>query len=74
MNESVRRFTPCQNVTDVSGQGVGMDAVKKTIEMLGGSVKIGFTDKKDTEGYRPFKLTFMLPLSYFAVDAYKQAS
>lgn len=33
-------FSTAEEVTDVSGRGVGMDAVKQSIEQLGGDVKI----------------------------------
>ncbi|MFK7826096.1 MAG: ATP-binding protein [Oligoflexales bacterium] len=63
-----------ETITKISGQGIGMEAVKNFIERLGGSVRIDFSGEKDSEGHRPFKLTFLLPMNYFSTDTYKQAS
>ena len=37
------------NVTDVSGRGIGMDVVKTNIESLNGNLEIKSTDGKGTE-------------------------
>lgn len=44
-------------VSDVSGRGVGMDAVKATIESLGGSVELG------TEPGRGTRTTLVVPIT-----------
>ncbi|MCH2206445.1 MAG: ATP-binding protein [Lentisphaerales bacterium] len=49
-------FSSKDEVTDVSGRGVGMDAVKSSIEELGGSVHI------DTEIGRGTKISLNLPI------------
>ncbi len=50
------------NVSDISGRGVGMDAVRKFVEKLGGKVEIRFTQKsKGDDDYRPFESRFILP-------------
>ncbi len=46
-----------ETVTDVSGRGVGMDAVKRTVEAMGGTLEI---DSAPGAGTR---LTFRLPLT-----------
>jgi two-component system chemotaxis sensor kinase CheA len=46
-----------ETVTDVSGRGVGLDAVKRTVESLGGSLEI---DSAPGSGCR---FTFRLPLT-----------
>jgi hypothetical protein len=47
-------------VTQVSGRGVGMDAVRGFFREHGGDVAIQFTGAA-TRGYRPFELVFRLP-------------
>jgi chemotaxis protein histidine kinase CheA len=47
-------------VSDISGRGVGMDAVKSFLEKKGGGVKIEFTDEKNSDGFRPFKFIIKL--------------
>jgi predicted ATPase/GAF domain-containing protein/HPt (histidine-containing phosphotransfer) domain-containing protein len=49
-------------VTASSGRGVGMDAVRRTLEELQGSIKIVFTGER-SQAYRPFKFLIELPLS-----------
>lgn len=44
-----------EQVSDISGRGVGMDAVKSMLEEKGGSIKLVFTDKRSDDGNRPFK-------------------
>jgi two-component system, chemotaxis family, sensor kinase CheA len=46
-----------ETVTDVSGRGVGMDAVKKAVESVGGMLEIESTPGTGT------RLTFRLPLT-----------
>lgn len=46
-----------ESVTDVSGRGVGMDAVKRTVEGLGGTIEIESTPGAGS------RFTFRLPLT-----------
>ncbi|SDD45631.1 chemotaxis protein CheA [Sporomusa acidovorans] len=67
-NEAVRLvflpgFSTAETVTDVSGRGVGMDAVKTKIESLGGMVDV---ETKINEGSR-FKIR--LPLTLAIIQA-----
>ena len=48
-------------ITDISGRGVGMDAVKSFLEQKGGNIVIEFTDEK-TDGFKPFKFKISLPI------------
>ena len=50
-------FSTAEEVTDVSGRGVGMDVVKTNIENLGGNVEV------DTEIGRGTTVTVKLPLT-----------
>ena len=53
-------ISTAENVTDISGRGVGMDAVKSFLEKKGGGIKIEFTDKKSSDGFRPFRFKIKL--------------
>ena len=55
-------FSTAEQITDVSGRGVGMDVVKRNIEALGGTVSI---QTKEGEGS---KLTLKLPLTLAIMD------
>jgi len=50
-------------ITEVSGRGVGMDAVESFVHELGGNVRVEFLSKLSIEGYRQFCLVLNLPLS-----------
>lgn len=50
-------FSTNNEITDISGRGVGMDVVKTKIESLGGSVKLESVLEKGT------KITLILPLT-----------
>jgi two-component system chemotaxis sensor kinase CheA len=56
-------FSTADNVTDISGRGVGMDAVKTKIESLGGMVEV---ETKQNQGSR-FKIR--LPLTLAIIQA-----
>jgi two-component system chemotaxis sensor kinase CheA len=56
-------FSTADNVTDISGRGVGMDAVKTKIESLGGIVEV---ETKQNQGSR-FKIR--LPLTLAIIQA-----
>jgi two-component system chemotaxis sensor kinase CheA len=51
-----------KSVSDLSGRGVGMDAVKRTVENLGGSLEI------DSERGRGTRFTLRLPLTVAVVN------
>lgn len=55
-------FSTAEQVTDVSGRGVGMDVVKKNIQSLGGTVEIDSTAGKGT------RMTVRLPLTLAIMD------
>lgn len=55
-----------QEVSDISGRGVGMDAVKTFLESIGGSVRIELlSDSASGEGHIPFQTVITLPPSYY---------
>lgn len=55
-------FSTAENVTDVSGRGVGMDVVRKNIESLNGKIQIRSTIDKGTT------FTIRLPLTLAIID------
>lgn len=61
-------FSTAERVTEVSGRGVGMDAVKGFLEKEEGGIEIRFAEgaaATDAE-YRPFELVLTLPDKYAA--------
>lgn len=56
-------FSTAEKITDVSGRGVGMDVVKRTLEDLSGSIEIFSEIGKGTQ------FTITLPTSVSIIDA-----
>ncbi|MGZ3773348.1 MAG: chemotaxis protein CheA [Pseudobdellovibrionaceae bacterium] len=56
-------FSTAEKITDVSGRGVGMDVVKRTLEDLNGSIDINSELGKGTQ------FTITLPTSVSIIDA-----
>ena len=52
-------------VSQVSGRGVGLEAVRDRIEAAKGRVEIQFLGDKDSEGFQRFELHIFIPLDYF---------
>ena len=61
-------FSTAEVVTEVSGRGVGMDAVKGFLEREGGRVDVRFLGARTATGHRPFEFVIVLPAT-FAVAA-----
>lgn len=59
-------FSTAEKVTEVSGRGVGMDAVKGFLQREGGDVAIHFTDNNAAADMRPFELVISLPDKFAA--------
>lgn len=60
-------FSTATAVTEVSGRGVGMDAVRNFILREGGDIVLSFTDNKQGGEFRSFVTTMTLP-DKFAVQ------
>ncbi|HZZ11391.1 MAG TPA: HAMP domain-containing protein [Paraburkholderia sp.] len=60
-------FSTAEAVTEVSGRGVGMDAVRAFLERERGSIQLRFTDDHPGAPFRPFQTIVCLPDSV-AVD------
>ena len=57
-------FSTADKVTEVSGRGVGMDAVKSFVQREEGSIELRLLDTGATasaDGYRPFETVISLP-------------
>jgi two-component system chemotaxis sensor kinase CheA len=57
-------FSTADKLTDISGRGVGMDAVLGFARKEGGTVKINFLDNKEGADSRAFETAVYLPASY----------
>lgn len=60
-------FSTADEVTDVSGRGVGMEAVKEFLETNSGSIKVLLSPGERVNGYRNFATQLTLPSSLFYV-------
>lgn len=59
-------LSTADKVTDISGRGVGMDAVKAFIKEQGGEVELILDEaEKPKHGYKPFALRILLPKSFY---------
>ena len=59
-------FSTAREVTEVSGRGVGMDAVKGFISSEGGSIALQLTGAAQGDGYRAFETVISLPAKFAA--------
>jgi two-component system chemotaxis sensor kinase CheA len=57
-------FTTSEEVTDLSGRGVGMDVVRRNIELLRGKIEIQSTEGQGTT------ITIRLPLTLAIIDGF----
>ncbi|HEY7772298.1 MAG TPA: two-component regulator propeller domain-containing protein [Marinagarivorans sp.] len=59
-------------VSDISGRGVGMDAVKRFLEKIGGSIRVHLlADSPNEQGCIPFETVITLPPSCYVEIAYQ---
>src|SRR6185436_11046322 len=61
-------FSTAENVTDVSGRGVGMDVVRRNIQLLGGTVDIVSREGAGTT------VTVSVPLTLAIIEAMSVAA
>ena len=57
-------FSTATVVSEVSGRGVGMDAVKGFLEREGGHVSVRFLGTRTAIGHRPFEFVIVLPATF----------
>ncbi|MBR8249410.1 MCP four helix bundle domain-containing protein [Burkholderia cenocepacia] len=62
-------FSTARTVTEVSGRGVGMDAVRNFLKRDGGDIALRFTDDRVGAPYRAFETIVSLPARFAADDA-----
>jgi two-component system chemotaxis sensor kinase CheA len=60
-------FSTAEQVTEVSGRGVGMDAVQDFLKRAHGSIELRFTDDRKGAQFRAFQTVVFLP-DGFVVD------
>jgi putative methionine-R-sulfoxide reductase with GAF domain/HPt (histidine-containing phosphotransfer) domain-containing protein len=58
-------FSTADEVTDVSGRGVGMDAVKGFLEKEGGSINVILDDGNEDDDFRQFTTNIGLPAKFY---------
>jgi len=58
-------FSTAEAVTDVSGRGVGMDAVKGFLEKEGGSIEVILDDGNEDDDFRSFITNIRIPKSFY---------
>jgi two-component system chemotaxis sensor kinase CheA len=54
-------FSTAEKVTEVSGRGVGMDAVRDFLKRENGSLQLRFTDAREGAAFRRFQTVVCLP-------------
>lgn len=57
-------FSTASQVTEVSGRGVGMDAVKDFLKRDGGRIEIHLLGGQEGDAFRPFEFVLSLPANY----------
>lgn len=60
-------FSTAEAVTDVSGRGVGMDAVKSFLEKAGGGIDVVLDAGDDNADFRSFAINVRLPEKFYVV-------
>jgi putative methionine-R-sulfoxide reductase with GAF domain/HPt (histidine-containing phosphotransfer) domain-containing protein len=58
-------FTTAETLTDVSGRGVGMDAVKGFLEQEGGKIEIALHNGAEDASFRNFETQISIPSRFF---------
>ncbi|WP_063551429.1 ATP-binding protein [Burkholderia territorii] len=66
-------FSTARAVTEVSGRGVGMDAVRNFLKRDGGDIALRFTDDRVGASYRAFETIVSLPARFAADGATRDA-
>ncbi|XVJ69404.1 MAG: HAMP domain-containing protein [Rhizobacter sp.] len=54
-------FSTAEKVTEVSGRGVGMDAVQSFVKREGGVIELRLLSSESADGYCPFETVISLP-------------
>jgi hypothetical protein len=68
-------ISTAQTLTEISGRGVGMSAVRKYYQDAGGDIALHFEDSPfRVEGYAVFRFCITLPLEFFSLPHHSGAS
>ncbi len=67
-------FSTASGLSEVTGRGVGMDAVRNFIKREGGEIRIAFTDDNVGADFRAFATVIVLPARYAVGSAAASAS
>ncbi|WP_438390814.1 ATP-binding protein [Caballeronia sp. DA-9] len=66
-------FSTAEKVTEVSGRGMGMDAVRDFLKRENGSIELRFTDSRTGAAFRQFQTVVSLPDSILVRSALSRA-
>ena len=58
-------FSTSEEVSEISGRGIGMDAVRSAVTSMGGQIELRLLGASDSEGYIAFETKLELPMQYF---------
>jgi HAMP domain-containing protein len=61
-------FSTAEQITEVSGRGVGMDAVKRFLEEEGGSIQVALDEGDEMADFRTFATKIKLPERFYVVS------
>lgn len=59
-------FSTAEQLTDVSGRGVGMDAVKDFLEKEGGQIEIKLLEGEEGSAFRSFETVITIPSRFYS--------
>jgi signal transduction histidine kinase len=68
-------ISTAQTLTEISGRGVGMSAVRKYYQDAGGDIAVHFDESRPSpEGYAVFRFCITLPLEFFSLPHHGASS
>lgn len=59
-------FSTAEQVSDLSGRGVGMDAVRQFLESEGGAIELRLTGGAEGDAFRAFETVIALPSRFYS--------
>jgi two-component system, chemotaxis family, sensor kinase CheA len=67
-------FSTAEAVTEVSGRGVGMDAVKQFLESEGGGIELVLMDGDEQDDFRQFTTYIRLPSRFYMASPFAESA
>ncbi|HYX32300.1 MAG TPA: 7TM diverse intracellular signaling domain-containing protein [Oligoflexus sp.] len=61
-------FSTADQVSHISGRGIGMGAIKKYVEDLGGTMVLALQTQADVESCVPFEIHLVFPCMHYKLD------